>query len=263
MGSGVQLYHGGDRDRDRLARQLREARIKRFTERQRCRGEWINLADIAEWCSREDGSIEPNEGKRATAFDTLRRDLLAGEFEANGRSRVLFLHPAVAKARMTRTWLKDAAKYDYDRNNGRSYLAHCWIPRDLAKRWFESLRLPLPPWFTPPVPRSVPVASATTPRPVSPTAAVKRAKDSSREVGSQAGATASQADPRRPLTKRVADQLTTKYIAEEQASKRHPTISGLEAAARKAGYRGGREYLRAAYRRRLPAQSGRPPKPPS
>jgi hypothetical protein len=81
------------------------------------------------------------------------------------------------------------------------------------------------------------------------------------DLGSQAGATASAAGPTRPLTKRVADQFTTKYIAEEQASKRHPTISGVEAAARKAGYRGGREYLRAAYRRRLPAQPGRPPKP--
>jgi hypothetical protein len=240
MESDVLLYHGGDRDRDQRARQLREARIKRFTERQRCHGEWDNLAEIAEFCSREDGSIEPNERKRATAFDTLQRDLLAGEFEENGRTRVLFLHPSVAKARMTPTWLKDAAEYNYDGNHGRSYLAYCWVPRYQAKRWFQRLRLPLPPWFAPPVPRSVPVASATTPRPVSST------------VG-----------PTQPLTKKAAERFTNKYIAEEQASNRHPTMRGLAAAASKARYRGGREFLRAAYRGMLPVQRGRPHKPPS
>jgi hypothetical protein len=83
------------------------------------------------------------------------------------------------------------------------------------------------------------------------------------DLGSQAGATVSTAGPTRPLTEKLADQFTAKYITEARASKRHPTMRALEAAARKAGYRGGREYLRAAYSRRLPASRGRPRKPPS
>jgi hypothetical protein len=159
----IHLYGGGDRERDRRAQQWREVRIKRFTEHQRCVGEWINFADIAEWCSREDSSILPNEQKRVAAFETLQRDLLAGEFEENGRSQVLFLHPAVAKARMTRSSLIEAAEYNYDGKHGRSYAAHCWIRREMAERWFQNHRLSLPPWFTPCVPREVPDVSATIP----------------------------------------------------------------------------------------------------
>jgi hypothetical protein len=71
------------------ARIWRANRIERFTMRQRRLREWINFAEIADWCSREDGSIVPNEQKRRAAFDTLQNDLLSGEFEENGRSRVL------------------------------------------------------------------------------------------------------------------------------------------------------------------------------
>jgi hypothetical protein len=53
----VQLYGGGERERDRRTRQWRTARIKRFAERQRQTREWINFAEIAEWCSKEDQSI--------------------------------------------------------------------------------------------------------------------------------------------------------------------------------------------------------------
>ena len=67
----------------------RQARIGRFVTAQRRHREWINFAEIADWCAREDQSIEPDERKRAAAFDRLANDLLAGEFEENGRSRVL------------------------------------------------------------------------------------------------------------------------------------------------------------------------------
>jgi hypothetical protein len=85
-----QLYRGGDRERDQRTRQWRAERIKRFTKRQRRTRDWINFSEIAEWCSKEDQSIVPNEEKSAVAFDTLASDLLAGEFE-EGRSRVLYL----------------------------------------------------------------------------------------------------------------------------------------------------------------------------
>jgi hypothetical protein len=115
----VPLYRGGDRERDQKTRQWRIARIERFTEKQGRDREWINFAEIAEWCSKEDGSIVSNEEKRAAAFDTLASDLLAGEFEENGRSRVLYLHPYSARARMTRGWLQDALEYNWGQSHAR------------------------------------------------------------------------------------------------------------------------------------------------
>src|SRR5262245_20359772 len=124
--NSIQLYGGGDRERDWRVRQWRMARIERFTQRQRKMREWINFAEIAEWCSKEDQSIVPNKEKLAAAFETLAGDLLSGEFEENGRSRVLYLHLDTTKARMTRAWLKDAIEPAYDHDHGRSqYLMHC------------------------------------------------------------------------------------------------------------------------------------------
>ena len=123
-------------------RQWRAARIQRFTQKQQQTREWINFAEIADWCSKEDHSIIPSEDKRAVAFETLARDLLSGVFEENGRSRVLYLSPATTKARMTRAWLHDAIHHSYDNNGGRSeYLPHCWIPRQFFERWLARNRL--------------------------------------------------------------------------------------------------------------------------
>jgi hypothetical protein len=67
-------------------RRRRTAWIERFTKIQRDKREWINFAEIAEWCSKEDQSIVPNTEKSAAAFDTLASDLLSGEFEEKSRS---------------------------------------------------------------------------------------------------------------------------------------------------------------------------------
>jgi hypothetical protein len=67
---------------------------------------------------------------------------LTGEFEENGRSLVLYLHPATAKSRMTRDSLQDAIAHNYDGHQGRSqYLPYCWIPRRLFDRWLAKHRL--------------------------------------------------------------------------------------------------------------------------
>jgi hypothetical protein len=134
---------------DRDAQQPRTAQIERFTRRQRNSREWINFAEIAEWCSEEDQSIAQNENKRTEAFNRLASDLLTGEFEENGRSLVLFLHPATKKMRMAHEELKDAIKHNWDGHDGRSYLAHCWIPRRLFERWRIKHRLPASPRFQP------------------------------------------------------------------------------------------------------------------
>jgi hypothetical protein len=133
------------------ARIWRANRIERFTVRQRRERQWINFAEIAEWCSKEDGSIVPNEQKRAAAFDTLQADLLAGEFDENGRSRVLYLHPSTTKSRMTCVWLTDAIDNNYDGHRGRAqYLPYCWIARHSFELWLVKHRLPKgPPRFEP------------------------------------------------------------------------------------------------------------------
>src|SRR4249920_2138712 len=90
--------------------------------------------------------IDPAEReKERSDIDTLESDLLAGEFEESGRSRLLFLHPTTANARMTPEWFKDVRDHNYDGDHGRSYLAHCWIPRRLFERWLARHRLPASP----------------------------------------------------------------------------------------------------------------------
>jgi hypothetical protein len=64
----------GETDRPR-SQHWRASWITRFTEHQRRTCKWINFAEIAEWCSKEDQSIVPNTEKNATPFDTLASDL--------------------------------------------------------------------------------------------------------------------------------------------------------------------------------------------
>ena len=66
----------------------------------------------------------------------------------------------------------------------------------------------------------------------------------------------------RPVTEKKAERFVAAYINCEQAAGRSPTLRGLEAAAKNAGMRGGREYLRAAFRGscRVEVRRGRPPK---
>jgi hypothetical protein len=67
---------------------------------------------------------------------------------------------------------------------------------------------------------------------------------------------------RRPFTKKTAERFAADHINSEQAAGRSPTLRGLEAAAKNAGMRGGREYLRAAFHGscRVEVRRGRPPK---
>jgi hypothetical protein len=67
---------------------------------------------------------------------------------------------------------------------------------------------------------------------------------------------------RRPVTEKIAERFAADYIKSEQAAGRSPTLRGLAAAAKNAGMRGGREYLRAAFRGscRVEVKRGRPSK---
>jgi hypothetical protein len=67
-------------------------------------------------------------------------------------------------------------------------------------------------------------------------------------------------DQPRSLSKRTADRTTEDYINEMHGQGKRPTIKGLEATAKKAGLRGGRQYLRAAFNKRIGRGRGRPAK---
>jgi hypothetical protein len=128
------------RERDLRTWRWRTARIERFIEIQRCKREWINFWEIAEWCS-EESSVVPNEVAREAAYQKLQHDLLEGDFEENSRSRVLYLHPSTSKVRMTRDWLTRLMElYDQSTINSQ-YLAPCWIPREFFERWLAKHRM--------------------------------------------------------------------------------------------------------------------------
>jgi hypothetical protein len=157
----VKLYGGGDRDRDQKARRWRADRILRFSENQKRTRGWINFAEIAEWCSELSGLVVPDERARSSAYEKLQRDLLEGDFEENGRSRVFYLHPSTVKARMTRKWLQDMVSMSSPTTIRREYFDHCWLPRSLFQRWLAKHEMPAcPQRFEPKV--------ETPPEPVSP-----------------------------------------------------------------------------------------------
>jgi hypothetical protein len=134
------------------ARQWRAARMERFAQAQLRKRDWINFEEVAVLCSELDGSGVPNQAAFENACRNLERDLLlSSDFEENGRSRVLYLHPWTVKTRMTREWYHDAIQYDYDGHRGRSpFLPWCWFSRAMYERWAAKYNLPIsPPRFQP------------------------------------------------------------------------------------------------------------------
>jgi len=112
----------------RQACQRRTARILRFADRQKKQREWIQFSELAERYGRNIGIAE--------GYEQLKRAVIAGEFERDGRSRVLYLHPAVTAAKMTREKMRNAVETFPAETVRRHYLAPCWIPRELADAWW-------------------------------------------------------------------------------------------------------------------------------
>ena len=76
--------------RARRRAELRGTRGRCFAEKQRLTRQWVSLADIADWCARAPGIIEPDEKLRLTAYGQLMKALNSGEFDIAGRTNVLF-----------------------------------------------------------------------------------------------------------------------------------------------------------------------------
>jgi len=126
-------------------RRRREDRIRQFTESQLRRRDWINFAEIAEWCSELSGSIVSDEGARASGYEKLCTDLMAGDFEECGKTRVLFLHPWTPMAKMTRDRARDFKELAPPETLRSEYWDHCWIPQHLFHRWLAKHNLPTSP----------------------------------------------------------------------------------------------------------------------
>jgi hypothetical protein len=71
----------------------------------------------------------------------------------------------------------------------------------------------------------------------------------------------------RPLAAKRAETFVNEYIEQEKLASRTPTLKGVEKAARDAGFTGGREFLRTAFRKAqtacgIPVKRGRIKKSP-
>ena len=135
------------------ARRWRLNRILRFSKRQdRERSRylsgatetqdlsfWVNFKDLAERYGR---NVSVSEG-----FKQLQAAILAGEFEQNGRCRVLYLHPVVTKTRMTREWLAKVTEVYEPATIERQYLGWCWVPREMAIAWCNSRNVSVKAWL--------------------------------------------------------------------------------------------------------------------
>jgi hypothetical protein len=212
---------------------------------QRHKREWLNLEEIAELCSELDGSGVPNEAARENAYRNLERDLLSGDFEENGRSRVLYLHPSTVRTRMTPEWLQDAIDYNYDGHRGRSeFLPWCWIARSMYERFAAKHNLPIaPPRFRPKHLATAALEPTDDERPIDDTAHEPELSSVGQPSPERAQKTL---PPGRRLTRKFAREFAKSYVAGTTAKGRQPTQKGLEEAARTANLRGPRDFLRKA-----------------
>jgi hypothetical protein len=146
----------------KLARQWREARLKRFIERQHSLREWICFAEIALRRAEIVGSAVPDEGARTLTYDQLVEDHLAGDFEEGGKSRLLYLHPWSKRIRMTSELIQQVreAYAEYPATFRSEYLDHLWLPNKMFCQWAKKHNLSqLLPLFKP---ASKPPASMAT-----------------------------------------------------------------------------------------------------
>jgi hypothetical protein len=115
---------------DYVARQRRAARIERYA--QKTNRKRICLAEL----------LEKGGDKQ---FRPLLNSLLKGEFNSNGRCRVLWLHPWSPPRLMTPQFMASIEKmYEATPWTVRDqYVSRCWIPRHMAESWAKARNINL------------------------------------------------------------------------------------------------------------------------
>jgi hypothetical protein len=143
--------------------------IDRFAAKQRIIRRWISFVEIADACGRaaRPVTILEEDEARTLAYHRLVESVSKGEFEQNGRSRVLLLRPnliaSVRLHRLTREYFQGMVDFYGLTDFGRSsqlvceHLQFCWLPSDLCRAWFEHHLIAWPgefiPKYEPPVGR--------------------------------------------------------------------------------------------------------------
>ena len=133
--------------RERRGRRTRQ--ILRFRECQLRRRQWIGFWDIADWIASERGSMDRRDnGLRQQAYDDLLKAILAGEFERESKSLVLHILPhalpAPGSLRLTTERLRAMINSHDIAMVFEQVLPRSWVPRGLARRWFERRQVPWP-----------------------------------------------------------------------------------------------------------------------
>jgi hypothetical protein len=130
-----------------------KVQVRRFYARQQRAKRWLNFAWIAEALAREHGGLKADESARFAAFEELYVAVLRGEFELSGKSFLLFLSGDFSSNGFwTKEELATAVRVSggkIDRWAARDILSCCWGPSSLARKWFVTRNLRLPPHLFP------------------------------------------------------------------------------------------------------------------
>src|SRR5204863_3632658 len=128
-----------EESRRALIRQRRSYRrqwIAKFAQLQRNTKRWIACADLIEWCAQSTTTSSNHEQieAREVAYRCLAESIHRGEFEQNGRSKVLYLdamvttHAPSPSCRLTRAQFERVLEVSAER----IVLNCCWLQNDMA-----------------------------------------------------------------------------------------------------------------------------------
>ncbi len=140
-----------------LPRAIRTKQILRFRHCQQRRRAWIGLWDIADWIACERGRTERrDEQLRQQGYRDLLDAMRHGEFDRQGVSLVLYLspHPDAERKRghlrLAQECLEQRVRYYAGTDLLiEQMLPRCFVPRALARSWFERRGIAWPGVFDP------------------------------------------------------------------------------------------------------------------
>jgi hypothetical protein len=137
-----------------MRRVRRREWIDKFRQRQHAARCWIEFVEIAKWCARSTTGTSADNEQRALelAYQRLAHSVLQGEFEASGRSKILYLDPTVMRDGMTPRWRLSREQFKIAATSAAPSLpilvmARCWLRRERAVAWLELNGYRLPPYL--------------------------------------------------------------------------------------------------------------------
>jgi hypothetical protein len=136
----------GDHGKSRKIWQRHERRIAGIITKRKM----VSLNEIAKWCARKDGRIEPDQGVIQYTYDELYNSIVSGEFDQkNGRCSVVSFNRHYPYLRLHR---RHAIEWGLFRDQlrdqfSRKFLEKCFLPHELCTAWLAKRRQqPNPGW---------------------------------------------------------------------------------------------------------------------